>query len=133
MANPTENDEAALQRIAREFTEGFNGIDVERLMRFYGDVYVDVNLRNPVQTREERRRYYQQVMLKGIKVDVQPDEIYVEGTLAFVRGRIYIKQPDVVEASELRYLEIFRKQPDGRWQAIWGMDGPVQEYDPHPL
>jgi len=42
----------ALRNMAREFAEGFNSGDVDRLMRFYADRYVDVNLRNPVQTHE---------------------------------------------------------------------------------
>jgi len=48
-------DVAKLRHIASEFAEGFNTGDVERIMCFYGDTYVDVNLRNPVQSRQERR------------------------------------------------------------------------------
>ena len=125
-----ESDLAALQHMAREFTEGFNSGDVERIMRFYGDIYVDANLQNPVQTREQRSEYYRHVMRRGIKVDVHPDEIRIEGDWAFVRGSIHVKPPGSTEATELRYLEILRKQPDGSWQAVWGMDGPVQAYDP---
>lgn len=52
------SDIAALESIAREFTEGFSSGDVDPIMRFYGDKYVDVNLRNPVQTHAQRRQYY---------------------------------------------------------------------------
>ena len=41
---------AKLRHMACEFAEGFNTGDVERIMRFYGDSYVDINLRNPVQS-----------------------------------------------------------------------------------
>lgn len=47
------DDVAALQEIAREFAEGFNTGDVDRTMRYYGDRYVDVNLRHPEQTNQE--------------------------------------------------------------------------------
>ena len=47
-------DMAALREMAREFTEGFNSGDVDRMMRFYGSRYVDVNLRTPLQSYEER-------------------------------------------------------------------------------
>src|SRR5262245_65490113 len=57
-------DEKFLRNIAHEFEEGFNSGDVDRLMRFYGDTYVDVNLRNPVQTKAERRAYYAKVMAR---------------------------------------------------------------------
>jgi len=44
-------DEKFLRNVAYEFEEGFNSGDVDRIMRFYTDTYVDVNLRHPVQTK----------------------------------------------------------------------------------
>ena len=86
-------DEEFLRNMAREFEEGFNSGDVDRIMRFYGDAYVDVNLRNPVQTKAERRQYYAQVMARpGIHLNVQPDDILVRADLAFVRGTILLTQ-----------------------------------------
>ncbi len=123
------DDVAALQQIARQFEEGFNSGDVDRIMRYYGERYVDVNLRNPVQTWEERREYYRRVG-KGLKVRVRPEEIRVEGEWGFVRGSLEVRRPGAENPIEMRYLEIARKQPDGTWQVVWGMDGPVQEYDP---
>jgi ketosteroid isomerase-like protein len=128
-------DEQSLRNMAREFEEGFNTGDVDRIMRFYGKTYVDVNLRNPVQTKIERRAYYTQVMKRpGIRLRVAPDEILVRGDLAFVRGTILLSQTTLdgkeSRQNELRYLEIAERAPDGSWQVIWGMDGPVQEYTP---
>ena len=126
-------DEKFLRSVAYEFEEGFNSGDVERIMRFYGDIYVDVNLRNPVQTKAERREYYAKVMARpGIHVHVQPDDIMIRGNLAFVRGTILLTQ-DVgrggeTTQAELRYLEICERVQDGTWRVTWGMDGPVQEY-----
>jgi ketosteroid isomerase-like protein len=132
---PIDNsqDIAAFNRMAREFTEGFNSGDVDRLMRFYADRYVDVKLRSPVQTHEQRKAYYLHVMkTRNIRVDVRPDEIVVEGDFAFIRGAILISRADATEPdpTELRYLEIARKDSDGAWKAWWGMDGPLQEYEP---
>ena len=131
---PQDAEDAAdiqtLQAIAREFTEGFNSGDVDRIMQFYGDQYVDVNLRNPIQTRSQRRQYYLDIMQRRkIRVEVHPEEIHLEGLLAFIRGTIDIMSPDG-SRSELRYLEIARKRSDGSWIMMWGMDGPVQEYEP---
>ena len=123
------DDIAALQEIAREFTRGFNTGDVDRIMRYYEEAYVDVNLRNPVQSFAERREYYAQVIRKGIQVVASPDEIRVEGEFAFIRGTINVTFSDG-QQKELRYLEIARKSGDGTWKMIWGMDGPVQEYTP---
>jgi ketosteroid isomerase-like protein len=130
-----DQDEQFLRNMAHEFEEGFNSGDVDRIMRFYGACYVDVNLRNPVQTKAERREYYAKVMKRpGIRLGVNPDDIMIRGDLAFVRGTILLtqKSPDANETkqSELRYLEIAERMADGSWQVVWGMDGPVQEYTP---
>ena len=129
-------DVAKLRHIASEFAEGFNTGDVERIMRFYGDSYVDINLRNPVQSRQERREYYTQVIRKGgFKVQVRPEEILIRGEFAFIRGTIELTPGSALADSarkELRYLEIAQRQQDGSWQVMWGMDGPVQEYTPSP-
>src|SRR5258708_4720848 len=93
-----------------EFEEGFHSGDVERIMRFYSDTYVDVNLRSPVQTKAERREYYAQVMARpGIHLKVRPVDILIRGDLAFVRGTILLTQDAGVDREtriELRYLEI---------------------------
>jgi ketosteroid isomerase-like protein len=129
-------DVAKLRHMAREFAEGFNTGDVERIMRFYGDSYVDINLRNPVQSWQERREYYAQVIRRGgFHVQVQPDEILIRGDFAFIRGTIELTPGSTLGDSarkELRYLEIVQRQQNGSWQVMWGMDGPVQEYTPSP-
>jgi len=128
-------DIEALRIMARDFAAGLNDRDVGRIMRFYGAQYVDVNLRHPVQTFAERRSYYDAVVHRGnFEFKVDPEEIRIEGRFAFVRGTIEIRDRDVVgEASArvLRYLEIAAKQPNGEWNVIWGMDGPIQETAMH--
>ena len=129
-------DVAKLRHMAREFAEGFNTGDVERIMRFYGETYVDINLRHPVQSRQERREYYAQVIRRGgFHVQVQPDEVLIRGDFAFIRGTIKLSPGSALGDSapkELRYLEIAQRQQNGSWQVMWGMDGPVQEYTPPP-
>lgn len=126
-------DLAQLEHMAREFAEGFNNGDLDRIMRFYGDTYVDINLRNPVQSHAERRAYYAQVIKRGFHVCVRPDDIQIHDDFAFVRGTVELIPPEATgdfRPTELRYLEIVRRQTDGSWQVMWGMDGPVQEYTP---
>jgi ketosteroid isomerase-like protein len=130
-----DEDVDFLRNMAHEFEEGFNRRDLDRIMRFYGDTYVDVNLRNPVQTNAARREYYAHVMRRpGLRVQVQPDDILIRGDLAFVRGTILVTQVAGAGAeptrTELRYLEVAERTPHGGWQVFWGMDGPVQEYEP---
>jgi ketosteroid isomerase-like protein len=129
-------DVVKLRHMASEFAEGFNTGDVERIMRFYGDSYVDINLRNPVQSWQERREYYVQVIRRGgFRVQVQPEEILIRGDFAFIRGTIELTHGSALGDStpkELRYVEIAQRQQNGSWQVMWGMDGPVQEYTPTP-
>jgi ketosteroid isomerase-like protein len=126
-------DLAQLRHMAAEFEAGFNTGDVDRIMRFYGDTYVDVNLRHPVQSWAERRAYYAQVIQGGFRARVRPDDVQIHGDFAFVRGTVELvgTQGNGGSANiELRYLEIAERQPDGSWKVMWGMDGPVQEYTP---
>src|SRR5215471_7553771 len=77
-------DIEALREMAREFAAGFNTGDPDRMMRFYGASYVDVNLRVPVQSHAERRAYFASLMRQGgFRVAVHPDEIEVHGPFAF--------------------------------------------------
>jgi ketosteroid isomerase-like protein len=127
-----ELDVEYLRSMARAFSEAFNAGDVDALMRFYGDTYVDVNLRQPVQSHAERLAYYARLIQRGgTRLAVRPDEIMIEGTVAFVRGRIELRRtaPGENAASivELRYLEVARKGVNGSWIAVWGMDGPIQD------
>jgi ketosteroid isomerase-like protein len=130
-----DEDVTFLRNMAHEFEEGFNRGDVDRIMRFYGDTYVDVNLRHPVQTNAARREYYAHVIRRpGLRVHVQPDDIAVRGDIAFVRGTILLIQTAAagLEATrtELRYMEVAERTQEGGWRVLWGMDGPVQEYEP---
>jgi ketosteroid isomerase-like protein len=120
------SDQAALRQMARDFAEGFNSGDVARLMRYYGECYVDQNLRHPVQTWAERKAYFEKLIRRNdFQLAVFPDEIVIRGAIAFVRGRIELLRKDAAP-TELRYMEITAKTNDG-WKAVWGMDGPVQE------
>ena len=118
--------------MAADFTEGFNSGDVDRIMQYYGDSCVDVNLRSPVQSHSERRAYYLQVMHSGVRVNVKPDEIKVLCGVALVRGTIEVSgaTATVAEGKQLRYVEVLQKSADGKWKSIWGMDGPIQDYEP---
>ena len=55
-------------------------------------LYADINLRSPIYSYADRRKYYLDVMSRGWTVAVEPDQIVVEGDLAFVRGRLQVKK-----------------------------------------
>ena len=122
----TDADVAAIKELTREVTAGFNSGDLDRVMKFYADNYVDVNLRRPRQSKQERREYYRKILERhDTKIEVTPEEIIVSGKHAFARGTlIVIRTPSdggPPKRTELRYIEIWQKFADG-WKSIWGMD-----------
>ena len=130
-AETPQEVEQAIRESTRDFVSGYNSGDVDRLMRFYADHYVDINLPNPIQTREERTEYYRKIVQKrNTEVEVTPDEIVVDGLHAAVRGTILIFKLDAQgkrgKPLELRYMELAEKQPSG-WKAIWGMDADLYQ------
>jgi ketosteroid isomerase-like protein len=114
-----------IRALTREFVLGFNSGDLDRLMAFYADDYVDVNLPQPRQTKAERREYYRQIVDPArLRVEVTPDEIVVAGEYAFARGTIRLERKgsgEEAQRRELRYMEVLRRFPDG-WKSIWGID-----------
>jgi ketosteroid isomerase-like protein len=118
-------DVAQIRALTCEFVLGFNSGDLDRLMSFYADDYLDVNLRKPRQTKAERREYYRKMLdLAHPRVEVTPDEIVIAGEYAFARGTIQLERTGSGQegsSRELRYMEVLRRFPDG-WKSIWGMD-----------
>jgi ketosteroid isomerase-like protein len=125
-----ETDIAKIKALTREFVVGFNSGDVDRIMNFYADAYVDVNLPNPIQTKAERADYYRKIITSGhVKVDVAPDEVIISGDHAFARGSIFLydTRPGTERPKkELRYVEVWRKFASG-WKSIWGIDADVHD------
>lgn len=117
---------AEIRHLTQEFVAGYNSGDVERLLRFYSDRFIDANMRQPVVTREEHAAYYRQILeRRDSEVEVTPEEIVVDGTHATVRGSLLIYKLDNLRHRsapvERRYMELWERQPDG-WKCIWGID-----------
>ena len=123
-------DVAKLRHMASEFAEGFNTGDVERIMRFYGDSYVDINLRNPVQSWQERREYYAHVIRRGdFQVQVKPEEILIRGDFAFIRGTIELTPGSRLGDSARKRASVPRNLPTATG---WFLAGHVGHGRPGP-
>lgn len=114
---------AAIRSQTREFVAGYNGGDVDRIMRICSDRFVAINLKNPVQSREERAAYYRGLVdRRDSQVEVIPDEIVVDGDHAVVRGTTFFYRLDTAgkrgKATELRYMELWERQASG-WKSAW--------------
>jgi ketosteroid isomerase-like protein len=122
-------DEAQIRAATRDFVLAFNSRDLDRLLLFYADDYVDLNLAEPRQSRSQRRRYLGGILERGdTTVAVSPEEVLVNGDHAFVRGSIRLRV--AASTKELRYMEVFRKFPQG-WKAIWGIDAEIYPVSPN--
>jgi ketosteroid isomerase-like protein len=127
-AGRSATDVAQIRALTREFVLGFNSGDLDRLMSFYADDYVDVNLEKARQTKAERREYYRKIVDPAhLRVDVTPDEIVIAGEYAFARGTIRLErigEGPPAPPRKLRYMEVLRRFPDG-WKSIWGIDAEI--------
>ncbi|HZY81008.1 MAG TPA: nuclear transport factor 2 family protein [Cyclobacteriaceae bacterium] len=123
----TDNDQAAVDEIKKQtqqFEDGFNARNIDQIMEFYADDYVDINLPEPRQTKSERRQLYQRILDQNLyTLRVVPAEIIISGTHAFVRGDIILKRDSAEQ--KLRYLEICKKGQDSKWRSIWGLDADI--------
>ncbi len=128
-ADPKANASASneIRSLLREFVDGFNSNDLDRIMKLYAEDYVDVNLRQPRQTKAERREYYRKILGPGRpKIQVTADEIVVAGSYAFARGTITLERPGqdgtASRNQELRFVEIWRLDVDcgsiGRFEVV---------------
>lgn len=120
MTPPQSSAQDEIRALTRQFVEGFNSGNLDKVMRFYAAEYVDVNLPEPHQSWTQRREYYRKIMAGGTKVAVEPKEIITPGDHAYVWGSILVSQPHG-KARELRYVEIWQHFKDG-WKSVWGMD-----------
>jgi ketosteroid isomerase-like protein len=121
--SPNSSDEAQIRAATRDFVRAFNTRDLDRLLLFYADDYIDLNLPEPRQSRSERGRYLADILDRGDQtVSVTPEEILVNGDYASVRGTILLRV--AASTKELRYMELLRKFPQG-WKAIWGIDAEI--------
>jgi len=113
----------AIRSQTREFVAGYNAGDLDRIMHICADRFVAINLKNPVQTREERAAYYRALIdRRDSQVEVIPEEIVVDGDHAVVRGTTLFYRLDAAgkrsNASELRYMELWERHVSG-WKSAW--------------
>jgi len=116
------DDVREIKKLTKDFEDGFNTRNIEKIMSFYADNYIDVNLSEPQQTYQERKDYYQKIVDKGeFTLKVNPTEIIISGDHAIARGDIILYFSDSEKSRQLRYMELW-KRDNGKWKSIWGMD-----------
>ncbi len=115
----TEADRAAIKEVSDEFTRSFTAGDVPGMLKLYSDDATLMPTGVPAQKGRPAIEAFLLALPKVTEIVLTPEEIDGRGDLAFVRGtyRITMEIPGapgpVTETG--KYVEIWRKQADGKW------------------
>ena len=121
-------DEATLRKLDDEWSKAIGARDVEKVTSYYSDDAVVMPPNIPTLTGKEPIRTLWKSMLespafsggwKATKV-----EVAASGDLAYVSGNYEFAETDrggnpIVDKG--KYLEIWKKQPDGNWKCVADM------------
>ena len=116
------------------FVDAYNRGDAAGLIAAFADDYVDMSEGEPTVRGEQAIRHTEARLLETFakftgRLSVDVDELEVLGDWAYDYGHLRIElhpkqggEPAVVQR---RFLEIWRRGPDGAWKAARGMDNNV--------
>lgn len=123
---------AEIDSLGRQWEEAANTGQVERLMEVYAPDAVILPPGGPVIEGSEtiRELFRQEFERFDTKLAFTTQEIEVEGDMAFRRGRyVWRGTPrmsgQTVETSN-KFLEVWRRQPDGSWKIAVDMWNPSE-------
>jgi ketosteroid isomerase-like protein len=120
-----------IRRLTAQYERGMNAGNVDTIVdAYYGDEYYVLN--GPV-ARIDRRAWsdylHTLVRQNWLEVRVVPDLIHVEGALGVVWGHYSTRFArrgaggDTTTVYQ-RYVEVWRREADGRWKVWWGLNAP---------
>jgi ketosteroid isomerase-like protein len=117
-----------------QLVDAYNRGDAAGLIAAFADDYVDMSEGEPTVRGEQAMRHTEARLLETFtkfngRLSVDVEELEVLGDWAYDYGRLRIElhpkrggEPTVVER---RFLEIWRRGPNGTWKAARGMDNNV--------
>jgi len=127
------DDVYAIHLAKTQYERAFNTGDVAGLMSVFSENFLDLGFSRPTQGGEEARqgiRAQIEQLLAGFRVDlsVTPWFVQLAGDLAYVVGievwNLTPRSGDPATRKENRYLEVWRREPDGQWRLNAFMDNP---------
>jgi ketosteroid isomerase-like protein len=129
----TTADAEAIRQAVRDFEAGWNAEDIGIIHNIYADPHEDINKHVPLEsvaaTEETIRAFFNDTQ-SHIEITSDKVEVLPHGW-ALQQGsfRLTYAPEGGGETEEMfrKYIEVFHKQPDGRWKVVWSMDGPLSD------
>jgi uncharacterized protein (TIGR02246 family) len=128
-------DEEKIRRAVDEFIEAYRAGDLDRAGAIFADDLVDMSAGGPTRTGAAAKEHFLSRVAK-VHAKFKPslainiEEIRVVGNLAYQRGDFLVtREPkDGGKASYIRqrYLELWRREPDGNWKICVEMDNSAE-------
>jgi len=133
---PGESPEREIRRQRQEFVTAMNARDPEKVFVLAApNLALYAEGQRAVEGLENFRAMLQRMLESGMTWELRMETTRVEssGTLAVELGRYWktIRRPDgTTRASEGKYVDVWKHQPDGRWLLI--VHAPSDDPSPQP-
>ena len=127
--------EAQIRRTVQEFVEAYNSREVARLPDIFADDFIDMSAGVPTRTGKEAKEHFVS-RVEGTHAKFTPhltvniEELRVAADWAYQRGSLVVtlvpRNGGETSFIRQRYLEIWRRDADGRWRIAIAMDNSAE-------
>jgi len=120
-------DESALREADTQWSKSATARDIEGIVAFYTDDAALMPPNAPITTGKEAiRASWAQLLSPGFSLTWQPNKVEVAGSgdLGYSMGiyQLTMKDPKGKDVADRgKYVEIWKKQADGKWKAVSDM------------
>ena len=124
-------DEAEIRQAVEEFVVAYNAGNLDGMTNIFADDLVDMSAGDPTRTGEAAKRQFLSRVSKthsnfNPTLTIHIDELRVAGEWAFQRGSLSVslvpKGGGPISFIKQRYLEIWRRNLQGKWKIAIEMD-----------
>ena len=128
--------EQSIRRAVEEFTRAYNAGDLQNLANIFAEDLIDMSAGEPTRTGEEARKdFVARVAATHAKfrprLEIHIEELRVAGEWAYQRGNLRVtlipKEGGDTSFIRQRYLEIWKRQPSGKWKIAIEMDNTEED------
>jgi ketosteroid isomerase-like protein len=129
------SDESEIRRAVEEFVVAYNAGKLDDIVNIFADDLVDMSAGDPTRTGEAAKRQFLSRVSKTHSnfkptLTIHIDELRVAGEWAFQRGSLSVslvpKEGGPTSFIKQRYLEIWRRNLQGKWKIAIEMDNSAE-------